>query len=58
MKDSKELSNFIWTKKKEKIDVNLDWSILGKTKNYSPASKNACYVLHRNITSISLKRIR
>ena len=26
-RNSTELSNFIWGKKKEKINVNLDWSI-------------------------------
>ena len=38
-KNSTELSNFIWGKNKEKINVDLDWSILDKTKTYSPASK-------------------
>ena len=37
--NSAELSNFIWGKKKEKINVDLDWSILDKVKPYSPASK-------------------
>ena len=36
--NSTELSNFIWGKKKEKINVDLDWSILDKAKSYSPAS--------------------
>ena len=56
-RNSTELSNFIWGKKKEKINVDLDWSILDKAKPYSPASKNAYYVLQRNITAFSLKRI-
>ena len=29
-----ELSNFIWGKKKEEINVDLDWSILDKAKPY------------------------
>ena len=49
--------NFIQCKKKEKINVDLDWSIFDKANSYSPASKNACYVLQRNITSVSLQRI-
>ena len=60
-RNSTELSNFIWGKKKEEINVDLDWSILDKAKPYlenkKNASKNACYVLKRNITSFSLKRI-
>ena len=53
-KNSAELSSFIWGKKKEKINMDLDWSILDKAKLYSPASKkNSCYVLQRNITSFS-----
>ena len=47
----------MWGKKKEKINVDLDWSILDKAKPYSPASKNRCYVLQRNITSFSLQRM-
>ena len=38
-RNSTELSNFIWGKKKEQINVDLDWSILDKAKPYSPASK-------------------
>ena len=53
-RNSTELSNFIWGKKKEKINVDLD---LDKAKPYSPASKNTCYVLQRNITSFSLQSI-
>ena len=34
-RNSTELSNFIWGKKKEKINVDLDWSILDKAKPYS-----------------------
>ena len=56
-RNSTELSNFIWGKKKEKINVDLDWSILDKAKPYFPASKNACHILQRNVTSFSLQRI-
>ena len=49
--------NFIQCKMKEKINVDLDWSIFDKANSYSPASKNACYVLQGNITSVSLQRI-
>ena len=38
-RNSTEISNFIWGKKKEKINVDLDWRILAKAKPYSPASK-------------------
>ena len=38
-RNSTELSNFIWGKKKDTINVDLDWSILNKAKPYSPASK-------------------
>lgn len=34
-----EPSNLVWDKKKEKVNVNLDWSILYKAKPYSPTSK-------------------
>ena len=37
--NSTELSNFILGKKKEKTNVDLDWSILDKAKRYSTASK-------------------
>ena len=33
-RNSTELSNFIWGKKKEEINVDLDWSILDKAKPY------------------------
>ena len=33
-----ELYNFILGKKKEKINVDLEWSILDKAKPYSPTS--------------------
>ena len=57
-RNSTELSNFIWGKKKEKINVDLDWSILDKAISYSPASKkNTCYVLQRNITSFCPQKI-
>ena len=38
-RNSTELSIFIWGKKKEKVNVDLDWSILDKAKPYSPTSK-------------------
>ena len=38
-RNSAELSNVIWGKKKEKINVYLDWSILYNAKPYSPDSK-------------------
>ena len=49
-RNSTELSNFIWGKKKEEVNVNLDWNILDKAKPYFPASKNICYALQRNLT--------
>ena len=49
------VSNFKWGKKEEKINVDLDWSTLDKAKPYSPASKKACFVLQRNITSFCLQ---
>ena len=52
-RNSTELSNFIWVKKKEKINVDLDWCILGKAKPLL-LQKNTCYVLQRNITLFSL----
>ena len=48
-RNSTELSNFIWGKKKEKINVELDWSILDKGKPYSPASKK-CMLSYREIS--------
>ena len=56
-RNSTELSNFIWGKKKEKINVDLDWSILDKANLILQLQKNARYVLQRNITSFSLQRI-
>ena len=56
-RNSTELSNFILGKKKEKVNVNLDWNILHKAKPYSPASKICMLCLTRNITSFSLQRI-
>ena len=47
-RNSKELSNFIWGKKKEKVNVNLDWSILDKAKPYSLASKKCMLCLTEN----------
>ena len=38
-RNSLELSNFIWGKKKCKINVDLGWSIFDKAKSYSPPSK-------------------
>ena len=40
-----ELSNFMWGKKKEKINVDFSWSILDKAKPYSPASKKCMLCL-------------
>ena len=37
-RNSIQLSNFIWSKKKKKINVDLDWSILDKAKPYFPDS--------------------
>ena len=34
---STKLSNFTWGKKKEKVNVNVSWSILVNAKLYSPA---------------------
>ena len=48
-RNSTELSNFIWGKKKEKINVDLDWGILDKAKPYSPASKK-CMLSYREIS--------
>ena len=44
-RNSTEFSNFIWGKKKDKINVYLDWSILDKPKPYSPASKKCMLCL-------------
>ena len=38
-RNSTELPNFIWGKQKENINVDLDWSVLDKAKDYSPTSK-------------------
>ena len=43
--NSTELSNFRWGKKKENINVDLDWNILDKAKSYSPASKKCMLCL-------------
>ena len=56
-RNSIELPNFIWAKKKEKINVDLDWSILDKAKHALLFPKNPCYALQKNITSFSLQRI-
>ena len=61
-RNSRELSNFIWGKKKEKINVDLDWSILDKAKPYSPASKKcmSCltekYLIIFSIKNLLIKR--
>ena len=39
------LSNYIWGKKKEKINVDLDLTILDKAKPYSPAFKKCTLCL-------------
>ena len=44
-RNSAELSNFIWGKKKEKVNVNFDRSILDKAKPYSTASKKCIFCL-------------
>ena len=44
-RNSAELSNFIWGKKKEKINVDLDGSILDNAKPYSSASKKCMLCL-------------
>ena len=44
-RNSAELSNFIWGKKKEKINVCLKYSILDKAKPYSPASSKCLLCL-------------
>ena len=44
-RNSTELSNFIWGKRKEKINVDLDWIILDKAKPYPPASKKCMLCL-------------
>ena len=44
MRNSAELSNFIWGKKKEKVNVNLEWTILDLAKP-SPASKKCMLCL-------------
>ena len=38
-KNSAELSDFVWGREKEKVNVDLDLSILDKTKPYSPVLK-------------------
>ena len=48
-RNSTEIFNFIWGKRKEKINVDLDWSILDKVKSYSPFSKKCILCLrHEN----------
>ena len=44
-RNSTEFSNFVWGKTKEKINVDLDWSISDKTKPSSPASKKCMLCL-------------
>ena len=44
-RNSTELSNFIWGKMKDTINVDLDWNILDKAKPYSPASKKCMLCL-------------
>ena len=44
-RNSSELPNFIRDKKKENINVDLDWSILDKAKPYSPASRKFMFCL-------------
>ena len=55
-RNSTELYNFIWGKKKEKVNVDLNWGILDKAKPYSPASKKCMLCLrekYRIIFSIN-----
>ena len=56
-RNSKELYNFMWGKKKKKINVDLLWNISDKPKPYFQLQKNWRYVLQRNITSFSLQRV-
>ena len=44
-RNSTKLSNFIGSKKKENINVNLDWSILDTAKPYSLASKEKMHLM-------------
>ena len=52
-RNSTELSNFIWGRKREKINVDLDWNILDKAKPYSPASKKCMLCLTEKYHIIS-----
>ena len=45
LESSTELSNFIWSEKKEKINFDLDWGILDKAKPYPRASKKCMLCL-------------
>ena len=49
-RNSTELSNSIWSKKEEKINVDLEWSILNKAKPYSPGSKKLHVMSYREIS--------
>ena len=44
-RNSTELSNFIWGNKKQKNNVDLDWSILDKAKPYPSTSKKCMLCL-------------
>ena len=55
-RNSTELSKFIWSKKKEKINMDLDWSILDKAKPSSPASKKCMLCLTGKYHVISSRK--
>lgn len=53
-----ELSNFLQGKMEEKVNVNLDSSILDKAQPYSFSfKKNACYALQGTTISFSQQDI-
>ena len=54
-RNSRELSKFIWGKKKEKLNVNLEWSILGKARPFSPASKKKHVMSYRETSHFVYK---
>ena len=49
-KNSAELSDFVWGREKEKVNVDLDLSILDKTKPYSPVSKKMHVMPNRELS--------
>ena len=48
--NSTELSNSIWGKKTEKINVDLDWSILNKAKTLFSSFKRMHVMSYREIS--------